>query len=99
MNKRNEIRKKLHVKVKVGMDSVFLDGLTTDVSKKGLSFVSKYAPKNKGILIAMENGEKVTPLVGKCCYVKSFRRGSDLKKIGVKLLSESEDFEALIESL
>jgi hypothetical protein len=99
MNKRSDIRKKLRVKVKVGMDNVFLDGLTTDVSKNGLSFVAKYTPKHKGILIAMENGEKVTPLVGKCCYVKPFRRGSHLKKIGVKLLSESEDFEALIDSL
>jgi len=99
VDKRKTLRTKFRVKIKVGMDTVFTDGLTTDVSKKGLAFVSKHSPKSKGVVIAMENGGKITPLVGKCCYVKSLRKGSCLLKIGVELVTDSDDFEELIENL
>lgn len=99
MDKRKNFRTKLRVKIKVGMDNVFESGLTTDVSKHGLAFVAKYTPKSKGVVIAMENGEKITALVGKCCYVKALRKGSTLMKIGIQLVSGSGDFEELIESL
>lgn len=99
MDKRKDYRTKQRLKIKIGVDDVFTNGLTTDISMNGVGFVSKYTPKTKGVVIAMENGNKVTALVGKCVYVKHLREGSNLMKIGIELVSDSGDYEELIESL